>query len=122
MKAVVPSSIEVYGGRYGLSSKNTTPRDIKAVYDFLKKKPHHNFTIGIEDDVTHLSLEVDESYIPSTSHELLIYGYGSDGMVSAGKSLISMIGNNTENYVQRLDIYDLMKNQFVLPIMLKNQK
>ncbi len=110
VKAVVPSSIEVYGGRYGLSSKNTTPRDIKAVYDFLKKKPHHNFTIGIEDDVTHLSLEVDESYIPSTSHELLIYGYGSDGMVSAGKSLISMIGNNTENYVQGYFQYDSKKS------------
>ncbi len=101
---------EIYGGRYGLSSKNTTPAQIKAVYDFLDNKPHHNFTIGINDDVTHLSIKVDETYKTSSSNELLLYGYGSDGMVSAAKILMSIIGNETPNYVQGYFEYDSKKS------------
>ena len=108
--ALKDEGIEIYGGRYGLSSKNTTPAQIKAVYDFLAHKPHHNFTIGIKDDVTNLSLKIDEKYKISNSHELLLYGYGSDGMVSAAKILMSLIGNETNNIVQGYFQYDSKKS------------
>ena len=104
--------VSVYGGRYGLSSKNTTPRDIKAVFDFLNSKDvHSNFTIGINDDVTNLSLSVDNSFIlPNKMTEFLIYGYGSDGMVSTSKDLIKIIGDNTNKYVQGYFQYDSKKS------------
>ena len=104
--------IEVVGGRYGLSSKNTTPSQIKAVYDMLKSDAmRHNFTIGINDDVTNLSLEVDDKFsILSDEMELLIYGYGSDGMVSTSKDLIKIIGDNTNKYVQGYFQYDSKKS------------
>ena len=108
--ALKDEEVEIYGGRYGLSSKNTTPAQIKAVYDFLASKPHHNFTIGIKDDVSNLSLKIDESYKISNSHELLLYGYGSDGMVSAAKILMSLIGNETDNIVQGYFQYDSKKS------------
>ncbi|MDD2391307.1 MAG: pyruvate:ferredoxin (flavodoxin) oxidoreductase, partial [Bacilli bacterium] len=102
--------IEVYGGRYGLSSKDTNPAQIKAVYDMLKTNPVNNFTIGIEDDVTHLSLKLDKEYKISDSLEFLIYGYGSDGMVSASKSIIKLIGNYTSKYAQGYFQYDSKKS------------
>ena len=104
--------IEIVGGRYGLSSKNTTPSQIKAVYDMLNRDNIvHNFTIGIKDDVTNLSLEVDNGFmIPSDGLELLIYGYGSDGMVSTSKDLIKIIGDNTDKYVQGYFQYDSKKS------------
>ena len=100
--------VKVVGGRYGLSSKNTTPDQIYAVFEMLKE-PKHNFTIGIEDDVTHLSLEPIPIHTTS-SQEWLFYGYGSDGMVSASKSIIKIIGDNTENYVQGYFQYDSKKS------------
>ena len=106
--ALKDKDITVVGGRYGLSSKNTTPSQIKAVYEMLDN-PKNNFTIGIEDDVTNLSLKE----IPMEVHkgkEILIYGYGSDGMVSASKSFIKLIGNNTDNYVQGYFQYDSKKS------------
>ena len=103
-------NIEIVGGRYGLSSKNTTPRQIKAVYNMLETNLRHNFTIGIKDDVTNLSLEVDESFKLNNHSEFLIYGYGSDGMVSAGKSLIKLLGDNTEKDVQGYFEYDSKKS------------
>ena len=108
--ALKDEEVEIYGGRYGLSSKNTTPAQIKAVFDFLARKPHHNFTIGIKDDVTNLSLKIDDKYKISNSHELLLYGYGSDGMVSAAKILMSLIGNETNNIVQGYFQYDSKKS------------
>ena len=99
--------ILVVGGRYGLSSKNTTPAQIKAVYDMLDN-PRDNFTIGIKDDVTNLSLDIPDYKIKS-GLEMLVYGYGSDGMVSASKSLIKLIGENT-NYVQGYFQYDSKKS------------
>ena len=101
-------NIQIVGGRYGLSSKNTTPAQIKAVYDMLDN-PKHNFTIGITDDVTNLSLDIPDFTI-KTSKEILIYGYGSDGMVSASKSLIKLIGDNTLNDVQGYFQYDSKKS------------
>ncbi len=102
--------MNVVGGRYGLSSKNTTPAMIKAVYDMLEEKPKNNFTIGIVDDLTHLSLSEDSNFKIKKSREFLIYGYGSDGMVSASKSIMKLIGENTEDYVQGYFEYDSKKS------------
>lgn len=110
IKSVLGDNISVYGGRYGLSSKNTTPSDIKAVYDFLRKQPFHNFTVGIIDDVTHLSLPVDHHFYISSSHEMRIYGYGSDGMISASKSLLKLIGTSKNQYIQGYFQYDSKKS------------
>lgn len=110
VKSVVGNKIEVYGGRYGLSSKNTTPAEIKAVYDFLNEKPFTNFTVGIIDDVTHLSLPVDYDFHIETGKEMRIYGYGSDGMISASKSLMKVIGNVTNQNVQGYFQYDSKKS------------
>lgn len=99
-------NIKIVGGRYGLSSKDTTPGMIKAVYDMLDN-PKDNFTIGINDDVTSLSLQYNDINT-NYSKEILIYGYGSDGMVSASKSLVHILGN--ENYVQGYFEYDSKKS------------
>ncbi len=101
-------NITIVGGRYGLSSKNTAPKDIKAVFDMLDN-PKNNFTIGIVDDVTNLSLTREQFNI-KTSKEILIYGYGSDGMVSASKSIIKLIGDNKNDYVQGYFQYDSKKS------------
>ena len=110
VNALKDIDVNIIGGRYGLSSKNTTPAQIKAVYDFMNSA-HHNFTIGINDDVTNLSLDVDNSfYIPNDMTEFLIYGYGSDGMVSTSKDIIKIIGDYTDNYVQGYFQYDSKKS------------
>lgn len=100
----------IVGGRYGLSSKNTTPSMIKAVYDMLEKNPKNNFTIGIIDDLTHLSLPEDSTFKIKKNREFLIYGYGSDGMVSASKSIMKLVGENTDDYVQGYFEYDSKKS------------
>ncbi len=103
--------IKVIGGRYGLSSKNTTPAMIKAVYDFLGKRNNFTgFTVGIEDDVTKLSIPVVPFALPRQHTEFLVYGYGSDGMVSACKDLMKIIGNATNAYVQGYFQYDSKKS------------
>ena len=104
----VLNNLEVVGGRYGLSSKDTTPGDIYAVYKMLDN-PVNNFTIGITDDITNNNL-VREDIKTSNSDEILIYGYGSDGMVSASKSLIKLVGNMTDKYVQGYFQYDSKKS------------
>ncbi len=102
--------IEVYGGRYGLSSKDTQPKHIKAVYDFLDNKPFHGFTVGIEDDVTHLSIPVDDNFhVKNDYTSCLFYGLGSDGTVSANKSSIKIIGDATGQYAQAYFAYDSRK-------------
>ena len=98
--------IDICHGRYGLSSKDTTPGMIKAVYDMLDN-PKDEFTIGIDDDVTNLSLAYEDIDI-SDSMEVLIYGYGSDGMVSCSKSLLNIVGD--ERYVQGYFEYDSKKS------------
>lgn len=103
--------IEIYGGRYGLSSKNTTPGMIKGVFDFLEHEPHHNFTVGIQDDVTYLSIPYDDTFrLPSSDAAFLVYGYGSDGMVSASKDVMKITGNATDAYVQGYFQYDSKKS------------
>lgn len=110
LKQVGLEKIEVFGGRYGLSSKDTQPKHIKAVYDFLEGKPHHNFTVSIDDDVTHLSIPVDEKFhVKADYTSCLFYGLGSDGTVSANKSSIKIIGDATHQYAQAYFAYDSRK-------------
>ena len=106
------SKVKVIGGRYGLSSKNTTPAMIKGVFDFLdSREAHSNFTVGIEDDVTNLSINYDKGFkLPTSNVEFLVYGYGSDGMVSASKDLMKITGANTRAYVQGYFQYDSKKS------------
>ena len=101
----------VLGGRYGLSSKDTQPKDVKSVYDFLSNKDHWNgFTVVINDDVTHLSIPVDESFkIAHDYTSCLFYGLGSDGTVSANKSSIKIIGDATHQFAQAYFQYDSRK-------------
>jgi len=100
------------GGRFGLSGKDTNPAQIKAVYDHLNNEnPHGNFTIGIEDDVTELSLFTNGFKIDKPNvYEFLIYGFGSDGMVTCSKNLIKIMGDNTDIYVQGYFQYDSKKS------------
>ena len=111
VNALKDTNINIIGGRYGLSSKNTTPRMIKAVYDNLKEEKKNNFTIGINDDVTNLSLKEDNNFhLDNNNYEIIIYGYGSDGMVSTSKDLLRIIGDNTKKYVQGYFQYDSKKS------------
>ena len=104
-------NINVYGGRYGLSSKDTTPGDIKSVYDFLMGDNKFNgFTISINDDVTHLSLPKSDLVIPSKNYEMVIMGYGSDGMVSASKDIMKITGTGSSAFVQGYFEYDSKKS------------
>lgn len=111
VNALKDRDIKIIGGRYGLSSKNTTPAMIKSVYDNLSGDMKSNFTIGINDDVTNLSLDIDNSYrLDNNNYEMLIYGYGSDGMVSTSKDILRIIGDNTKKYVQGYFQYDSKKS------------
>jgi len=104
-------NVEIVGGRYGLSSKNTTPNDIGAVYKMLNQDALVNgFTIGICDDVTNKSLEPVDVNLNHKQTEFLIYGYGSDGMVSACKDLMKITGNYSNAYVQGYFQYDSKKS------------
>lgn len=101
----------VVGGRYGLSSKEFTPKMVKGIYDeLLKDKPKNHFTVGIYDDVTHTSLEPDDHFtIERTTVNCMFYGLGSDGTVGANKNSIKIIGETTDNYVQGYFVYDSKK-------------
>ena len=106
------TGIQVIGGRYGLGSKDTHPASIFAVYEELAKaEPKHEFTIGIVDDVTNLSLE--EKPCPNTAAEGTIeckfWGLGGDGTVGANKNSIKIIGDHTGKYVQAYFQYDSKK-------------
>ena len=103
--------ISVFGGRYGLSGKDTNPSQIKAIFDYLSsERIFNNFTIGIVDDVTNLSLKAPKFNIPSKNYEMLIYGFGSDGMVSASKDIIKVTGTGSNAYVQGYFEYDSKKS------------
>jgi len=102
----------IVGGRYGLSSKEFTPAMVKAVFDNLDaEKPKNGFTVGIIDDVTHTSLEVDESFEIGSEgvFSAMFYGLGSDGTVGANKNSIKIIGEQTDNYAQGYFVYDSKK-------------
>jgi len=102
----------ITGGRYGLSSKEFTPAMVKAVFDNMAlPKPKNHFTIGINDDVTHTSLDYDHTHSiePDEMFRALFYGLGSDGTVGANKNSIKIIGENTSNYAQGYFVYDSKK-------------
>ena len=101
------------GGRYGLSSKEFTPAMAKAVYDELAKdRPRPRFTVGINDDVTHLSLDVDPDFqlLDPQTHRAVFYGLGSDGTVGANKNTIKIIGSDPGTYAQGYFVYDSKKS------------
>ena len=102
---------EIIGGRYGLSSKEFDPAMVKAVYDELdKKQPLNHFTVGINDDVSHRSLEIGSRLqTVKTTFNCMFYGLGSDGTVGANKNSIKIIGETTDNYVQGYFVYDSKK-------------
>ena len=104
---------EVYGGRYGLGSKDTTPGMVHAIYDNLyHKKPKNHFTIGIEDDVTGHSLPYTEGIArePEGTIKCKFWGLGSDGTVGANKTAIKIIGDKTDMYAQGYFAYDSKKS------------
>ena len=110
--ASLGKSYKIIGGRYGLGSKDTPPASIFAVYEELAKaEPKHQFTIGINDDVTGLSLEEKPS--PNTAAagtiECKFWGLGGDGTVGANKNSIKIIGDHTDKYVQAYFQYDSKK-------------
>ena len=110
--AATGRTAKVIGGRYGLGSKDTPPASIFAVYNELKKdEPKAHFTLGINDDVTHLSL--DEKEAPNTAaegtKECKFWGLGGDGTVGANKDSIKIIGDHTDKYVQAYFQYDSKK-------------
>lgn len=104
---------KIIGGRYGLSSKEFTPAMVKAVFDELKKSDaKRRFTVGIEDDVTKLSLPYDPDFSVEGDNVFrgLFYGLGSDGTVGANKNSIKIIGMETDNYAQGYFVYDSKKS------------
>ena len=109
---VATSMPRVIGGRYGLSSKEFTPAMVKGVFDELNKAEQKNhFTVGIQDDVSHTSLDFDPDF--STEHprtvRALFYGLGSDGTVGANKNSIKIIGKGTDSWIQGYFVYDSKK-------------
>ncbi len=106
---------KIIGGRYGLSSKDTPPASVFAVYDELRKdEPKNQFTVGIVDDVTHLSLaEKSREETPNTAAEGTIeckfWGLGGDGTVGANKNSTKIIGDHTDKYIQSYFQYDSKK-------------
>jgi pyruvate-ferredoxin/flavodoxin oxidoreductase len=104
---------KLVGGRYGLSSKEFTPAMVKAVFDNLThEKPKNHFTLGIIDDLTHTSLDLDLtlSTEPDNVVRAIFYGLGSDGTVGANKNSIKIIGEETNNYAQGYFVYDSKKS------------
>ena len=110
VSALKDKDIKIVGGRYGLSSKNTTPNDILGIYHMLETELKENFTVSIKDDITHLSIDPVDYDFNLDANEILIYGFGSDGMVSTSKDIMKILGNNTDNYVQGYFEYDSKKS------------
>ena len=108
-----PNAPMIVGGRYGLSSKDTTPAMIMSVFENLKmKEPKNQFTVGIVDDVTFKSLPLlpEVSIAPKGTYEAKFYGIGADGTVGANKNSIKIIGETTDKYAQAYFAYDSKKS------------
>jgi pyruvate-ferredoxin/flavodoxin oxidoreductase len=107
------SDVKIFGGRYGLSSKDFTAAMVKAVIDEAGKlEPKNSFTIGIDDDVSYTSLPYDPSFSTEDPKAVrcLFYGLGADGTVGANKNSIKIIGEDTPNYAQGYFVYDSKKS------------
>ena len=104
--------VRVIGGRYGLSSKEFTPSMVLAVYKHLENNGFHGFTVGIDDDVTHKSLKIDEQIVtePEGTTNCMFWGLGSDGTVGANKNSIKIIGQYTDKDAQAYFAYDSKKS------------
>ncbi|MDR2576463.1 MAG: pyruvate:ferredoxin (flavodoxin) oxidoreductase, partial [Puniceicoccales bacterium] len=104
----------VHGGRYGLGSKEFSPAMVKGIVDAAASgKLRRHFTVGINDDITHISVPYDESYsLPAVDGEFsaLFYGLGADGTVGANKNTIKIIGHETGNFAQAYFVYDSKKS------------
>ncbi len=104
--------INVIGGRYGLSSKEFTPAMVKGLFDEMaREQPKNHFTLGIDDDLTHTSIDYDPAFNiePDDVVRAMFYGLGADGTVSANKNSIKIIGEDTPNYAQGYFQYDSKK-------------
>jgi pyruvate-ferredoxin/flavodoxin oxidoreductase len=104
--------VRAVGGRYGLSSKEFTPAMVKAVFENLAQPaPKNHFTIGIDDDLSHTSLDFDPNFSiePHDVKRAQFFGLGSDGTVGANKESIKIIGENTDNFAQGYFVYDSKK-------------
>ena len=111
--SIVGKGISVFGGRYGLGSKEFAPRDVKAIYEnMIMGTLHHNFTVGIEDDLTGLSLKTDAMFAIENKDvkTALLYGIGSDGTVGAVKNIVKIVGENSDLYPQSYAVYDSKKS------------
>ncbi|HEX7516604.1 MAG TPA: pyruvate:ferredoxin (flavodoxin) oxidoreductase [Chthoniobacterales bacterium] len=105
--------VRVFGGRYGLSSKEFTPAMVKAVFENLaQRSPKNHFTVGIDDDLSHTSLEFDPTFSiePDDVVRAQFFGLGSDGTVGANKESIKIIGENTDHFAQGYFVYDSKKS------------
>ena len=110
--AVEGKGIRVIGGRYGLASKEFTPSMVLAIYKHSEKEGFHGFTVGINDDVTHKSLPIDEHIVtePAGTTNCMFWGLGSDGTVGANKNSIKIIGQYTNKDAQAYFAYDSKKS------------
>ena len=104
--------ITIIGGRFGLASKEFTPSMVLAIYKHLDGKCFNSFTVGINDDVTNLSLPIDEIIVtePEGTTSCCFWGLGSDGTVGSNKNSVAIIGDNTDKYVQAYFSYDSKKS------------
>ena len=109
-----PASMpRVIGGRYGLSSKEFTPAMVAGVLDALDRDdPPRRFTVGIDDDVTHLSLPTADFELPRPdgAYQAVFYGLGSDGTVGANKNTVKIVGEHTDLHAQGYFVYDSKKS------------
>ncbi|MBE9195628.1 pyruvate:ferredoxin (flavodoxin) oxidoreductase [Synechocystis sp. LEGE 06083] len=104
---------KIVGGRYGLSSKEFTPAMVKGVLDHLQQaEPKNHFTVGINDDLSHTSIDYDPNFSTEADSVVraIFYGLGSDGTVGANKNSIKIIGEDTDNYAQGYFVYDSKKS------------
>ena len=113
IKTILGDSINVFGGRYGLGSKEFKPRDVKAVYEnMMRGTLHHNFTVGIDDDLSGLSLATDPAFSIQNDNfkTAVLYGIGSDGTVGAVKNIVKIVGEHSKLYPQSYAVYDSKKS------------
>ncbi len=113
VRAVVGDVAAVYGGRYGLGSKEFKPRDVKAIYENLMCGTlRHDFTVGIDDDLTGRSLKTDPAFAVQDENfkTAILYGIGSDGTVGAVKNIVKIVGENSDLYPQSYAVYDSKKS------------
>ncbi|MDR1360822.1 MAG: 2-oxoacid:acceptor oxidoreductase family protein [Rickettsiales bacterium] len=107
------NDIKIFGGRYGLGSKEFKPRDVAAIVrEMMSGTLHHNFTVGINDDVSGLSLKTDSSFANDDAgyRSAILYGIGSDGTVGAVKNIVKIVGEHSDLYPQSYAVYDSKKS------------